>query len=131
MFKFPVASFLIATVVREANMGRVYASLRVLELAYIVVLKITARKGLGVRTPSWRLMTPEPKTMKSMCETIAFYHLQRTGKVVDPEMIFNYSPTGELSGVFDLYYSVTGAVSNLSTHRYEWPDIFNDWLVPE
>lgn len=76
-------------------------------------------------------MQPEPKTMKEMCETIAFYHLQRTGKVVRPEDIYNSSPTGELFQVIDMYNVVTGAVLDWKTLQYSWPDTFDNWKVPE
>jgi hypothetical protein len=40
---------------------------------------------------------------QTMCELVSFWAKWKTGKYVDPQSIWNASPSGELYGVFDLF----------------------------
>lgn len=48
-------------------------------------------------------------TMQEMCETISAYWKRTRGVDVAPERIFNYSPSGELSRVFEWYQEALAA----------------------
>jgi hypothetical protein len=47
---------------------------------------------------------PEMMTGQQVCEYIASIMYRATGNVVNPEDIWNMSPTGELWPVFELYH---------------------------